>query len=522
MKKLLSAFTLMAALLSPLSARAQDPADVSLDFFYDNLSGQGDWIDVANYGYCFQPAVALDNPNWRPYADGYWAYTDAGWTWVSYEDFGWATYHYGRWTQLDDYGWVWVPGYEWAPAWVSWRTGGDYVGWAPLPPDVEQVYEGSAITGQVDLQYDIGPQYYNFIDVRYIGEPVLRDRIFAPARNVTIINRTVNVTNITYNKVVVYNGGPNYDRLNRYSARPIPQLSLQRENNFGGGQAATGRNFNHVNGNQLIVVAPKIRKSSQPIAPKQVKTKVAQPKVQRGWQGIENRAQLQAEMKEEDPKKISAPSFQPQKGRRPEAAAVAPAIQPNEPNNADANRPAVNAVSRPNVRAAQPAVESNQANQERPLTTREERAQQISQEQNQRAQQIEKERADRVQAAQRAQAERAQEKRDEGRPVQANQQQKAQAAEAQQGRRGVRAPEQSAAQSNPRSPEQAGRAQQTSQGEIPRPPERTGVPEQLQQNTNAPGARQVQRPPQRARANQNGEAEGKRKKPSPDQENPNP
>ena len=119
------------------------------------------------------------NPDWRPYADGYWAYTDVGWTWVSYEDFGWATYHYGRWTDLADYGWVWVPGYEWGPAWVSWRTGGDYVGWAPLPPVNNEIYEGRAIDGSGRCRIRYGPLYYNFCDVRYIGEPVLRGRIFA-------------------------------------------------------------------------------------------------------------------------------------------------------------------------------------------------------------------------------------------------------------------------------------------------------------------------------------------------------
>ena len=150
--------------------------------------------------------------NWRPYADGYWAYTDAGWTWVSYEDFGWATYHYGRWTHLADYGWVWVPGYEWGPAWVSWRTGGDYVGWAPLPPQGDEVvYEGRAITGAVDVTFGIGPLYYNFIDIRYIGEPVLRARLIEPSRNVTIINNTVNVTNITYNNSIVVNNGPDLE-----------------------------------------------------------------------------------------------------------------------------------------------------------------------------------------------------------------------------------------------------------------------------------------------------------------------
>ena len=228
MKRILLALT-MVGLLLPLAPRVEADTEVSLNFFYDNLSPYGSWIDVADYGYCFQPNVAVDNADWRPYADGYWAYTDVGWTWVSYEDFGWATYHYGRWTDLADYGWVWVPGYEWGPAWVSWRTGGDYIGWAPLPPVSNVIYEGRAITGQVDVLFDIGPLYYNFCDVRYIGEPVLRGRIFAPSRNVTIINQTVNVTNITYNNSTVYNYGPNYNRLNQYSARPIQRLTLQRE-----------------------------------------------------------------------------------------------------------------------------------------------------------------------------------------------------------------------------------------------------------------------------------------------------
>ncbi len=313
MKRILLVMT-MAALLLPLAPRVQAEAEVTLNFFYDNLSPYGSWIDVGDYGYCFQPAVAADNPDWRPYADGYWAYTDAGWTWVSYEDFGWATYHYGRWADLADYGWVWVPGYEWAPAWVSWRTGGDYVGWAPLPPVDNRVYEGRAITGPVDVEFGIGPLYYNFVDIRYIGEPVLRGRIFAPARNVTIINQTVNVTNITYKNSTVYNYGPNYNRLNQYSTRPIQRLNLQRETGIGAnpGQVQKGTNFNRVSGNQLMVVAPKIQKSPERIAPKQVKAKVAKPTIEEGWQGVANRQQLQAEMKKENAKNVPPPSFKPQ------------------------------------------------------------------------------------------------------------------------------------------------------------------------------------------------------------------
>src|SRR5436189_6279796 len=135
MKKIFLVLTAFAFLLAALpQARG---ADVSVDFFYNNLSG-GNWIEVGDYGYGWQPDVAVNDSNWRPYADGYWAYTNLGWTWVSYEDFGWATYHHGRWVRISGRGWIWVPGrdedLEWAPAWVSWRTGGDHIGWAPLPP----------------------------------------------------------------------------------------------------------------------------------------------------------------------------------------------------------------------------------------------------------------------------------------------------------------------------------------------------------------------------------------------------
>lgn len=329
----------MVGLLLPFAPRVEADTEVSLNFFYDNLSPFGSWIDVAGYGYCFQPGVAVDNADWRPYADGYWAYTDVGWTWVSYEDFGWATYHYGRWTDLSDYGWVWVPGYEWGPAWVSWRTGGDYVGWAPLPPVSNVIYEGRAITGQVDVLFDIGPLYYNFCDVRYIGEPVLRGRIFAPSRNVTIINQTVNVTNITYNNSTVYNYGPNYNRLNQYSARPIQRLTLQRETTGNLGQGGKRGNLNRVNGNQLTVVAPAIEKSRQQIAPKQVKAKVENPKVERGWQGVQDRKQLQDEMKKENAKNVRPPSFQPQKDRKPEAVAKLQEASPQADENVGVRGP---------------------------------------------------------------------------------------------------------------------------------------------------------------------------------------
>ena len=100
--------------------------------FYEPLSPYGRWEMVGSSGRCWIPGgVSAD---WSPYSNGYWQRTDAGWYWASDEPWGWATYHYGRWDSNPQYGWYWVPQTQWAPAWVSWREGGGYVGWAPLSP----------------------------------------------------------------------------------------------------------------------------------------------------------------------------------------------------------------------------------------------------------------------------------------------------------------------------------------------------------------------------------------------------
>jgi hypothetical protein len=329
MKKILIALAMLAFGASALQQARGD--DVSIDVFYDNLSG-GNWIEVEGYGYGWQPDVAVNDPNWRPYADGYWAYTDDGWTWVSYEDFGWATYHYGRWANLTDYGWTWFPGtdLDWGPAWVSWRTGGDYVGWAPLPPrGVGVVYEGRPIGPQVDIEFDIGPEYYNFCEVRYIGEPVLRNYIAPPVQNVTYINNTVNVTNITVKNNVVYNYGPNYEVLSAQSARPIQRLSIERQSAANLSAAAKSGALTKVQGNKLVVAAPnKLTQAPPGAKPPAVKTKVAQPKINRGWAGVPNEAQLKQKIKTENPKNVPPPTGAAARGAGSPPAAGGESITP--------------------------------------------------------------------------------------------------------------------------------------------------------------------------------------------------
>lgn len=100
--------------------------------FEQSLAPYGRWVTTAEYGRVWIPAG--ESPGWQPYTDGRWVFTSAGWSFSSTVPWGWAAFHYGRWGWRGDLGWYWVPGYVWAPAWVSWRTSPGYVGWAPQAP----------------------------------------------------------------------------------------------------------------------------------------------------------------------------------------------------------------------------------------------------------------------------------------------------------------------------------------------------------------------------------------------------
>jgi len=88
-----------------------------------DLDAYGAWSDVPDYGPVWIPAVDV---GWAPYRAGRWVWQPYwGWTWVSYEPWGWAPYHYGRWFLYNNR-WAWWPGpitpiYRpvWAPAYVS-------------------------------------------------------------------------------------------------------------------------------------------------------------------------------------------------------------------------------------------------------------------------------------------------------------------------------------------------------------------------------------------------------------------
>jgi hypothetical protein len=154
--------------------------------FREALSPYGRWQHHSRWGEVWSvDHVASD---WRPYTRGRWIYTDDwGWYWdVGSEeaDWGWVTYHYGRWVYDGELGWIWVPGEDWGPAWVDWRYGDDYVGWAPLPPD------------ELLVSYRDDPVYWSFVRPRYLLAPRVF-LVFAPPRDRIVIIRRTKIVNRT-------------------------------------------------------------------------------------------------------------------------------------------------------------------------------------------------------------------------------------------------------------------------------------------------------------------------------------
>ena len=226
--------------------------EVSYQSFYDQLSPYGQWIDDPNYGYVWLPDAG---PDFKPYAtNGHWVYTEDGWTWASNYPWGWAAFHYGRWFFQDGYGWMWMPGTEWAPAWVTWRSSQDYYGWAPLEPEIS-----------VDASYGGGynppPQYWCFVPHQYVGSPQIRNYYVNETRNVTIVNNTTIIHNTTIvnnqgggrPRNVNYGRGPDPQEVGRYSGAAVRPVVI-RQSNAPGEQMSNGT---------LAIYRPRINSAPQ-------------------------------------------------------------------------------------------------------------------------------------------------------------------------------------------------------------------------------------------------------------------
>ena len=193
---------------------------VDIDYFYGSLDPYGDWIRMDPYGWVWAPGRI--DPYWRPYTVGRWVWTDWGWTWVSSEPWGWATYHYGRWVRARHHGWVWVPGNVWGPAWVAWRRGPGVVGWAPLPPEVRWRAEVGLDFGGVDINIVLGQDRWCFVDdVRFVDGDYHR-HAYPVGRNSSVWKATRDATRVRAVDRRVYNEGVDRGEIEKAARRAIP------------------------------------------------------------------------------------------------------------------------------------------------------------------------------------------------------------------------------------------------------------------------------------------------------------
>lgn len=214
---------------------------VSYQDFYDQLAPYGQWVGDPQYGNVWVPN---EEPGYRPYATrGNWVMTDEGNMWVSDAPWGWACYHYGRWTYNGYYGWVWIPGNEWAPAWVNWRSGSGYYGWAPMGPDQ---YPGSYYEYPVNYWVFVTPQCLYRPNVYNYYQPGYSENYY---HQTTYINETI-VINGSSNS---YYYGPRPEVIARETNQPVQVYHVSNSNAPG----AAG-----IGGNSVSIYRPAVNRAS--------------------------------------------------------------------------------------------------------------------------------------------------------------------------------------------------------------------------------------------------------------------
>lgn len=200
---------------------SNDVRDVRL--FYEKLTPYGDWVHLDPHGWVWVPPALT--PAWRPYTIGRWAYTEVGMTWVSALAWGWATFHYGRWTFNTQYGWVWVPGTVWAPAWVVWQVGNGWVGWAPLPSQAGWDPTHGLSAERLDLT-DIEALRYVFVAAPLVLAAELHRHLVAPARSVTLLQQTRNTTSYVLVDDRVHNRSLSPNQVAQFVGHALPRYRL--------------------------------------------------------------------------------------------------------------------------------------------------------------------------------------------------------------------------------------------------------------------------------------------------------
>ena len=199
---------------------------------YEDLDEYGGWRAVPEYGNVWFPHTVV--VGWAPYRYGHWVWIAPwGWTWVDDEPWGFAPFHYGRWVVVGGvWGWVPVPPRPavvtvayvrpvYAPALVAWVGGAHWgvgvavggapaagVAWFPLGP--RDVYCPS---------YRVSQRYVTNVNVS--NTTIINRTQVTNVYNNVYVNKTVNVTNVTYQNQTAPNAVTAVSHQAFVSAQPV-------------------------------------------------------------------------------------------------------------------------------------------------------------------------------------------------------------------------------------------------------------------------------------------------------------
>jgi hypothetical protein len=243
--KLVALFFFLNAFTCAAPPKATAQVSVDYKIFYDELSPYGTWVNTTEYGYAWIPDVADD---FEPYnTNGYWIFTDDGWTWVSDYSWGWAPFHYGRWYEDPYYGPMWIPGNEWGPGWVTWRQSEGYYGWAPIGP-------GISIDIAYGNNYNLPYNQWTFVRDRDFGRNNINKYYIDRSTNITIINNSTVINNVRNDgrSHVRYNGGPDRNDVQRRSGNNVTPIVIRESNKPG----------QHLNKSDMEVYRPRIEQNN--------------------------------------------------------------------------------------------------------------------------------------------------------------------------------------------------------------------------------------------------------------------
>ncbi len=269
--------SLAAALLllasSLVRADEDEGGEVDPTIFYEKLAPYGTWVDHPQYHRVWYPHGVPRG--WRPYTHGHWVHTHLhGWLWQSDWEWGWAPFHYGRWAFDDHYGWIWVPGSVWGPAWVAWRSGGNHIGWAPLPPTVGWHDERGLLLDHVDLSSGIAAPHWIFIEEQYFLAPHMHHRIYRPANNFVYVRDTQNITRFTMVNRHIVNQSLAIEHVERVTRQPVRTVHVRDVNDF------TNTHHTRHDDHAVPVFRPRtntFRMQEQPIKPYTTQNRPARP-----------------------------------------------------------------------------------------------------------------------------------------------------------------------------------------------------------------------------------------------------